>query len=119
MASLAYGGADHIRVLFEGARHDEDLRALNKTLSWLLDTERDPIVDAEGTLWKARPAHLLTCPVGKADYPVCPLDGPVDPINVTIRSPESTWEHRAGRERTVDACPSCLFEFRVKAVLRS
>ena len=119
MASLAYGGAKHVRPLFEGIRQEEGCNLLNNSLSWRLDAARDQIIHVDGALWTMRPAHLLTCPIDTANYPLCPLDGPVDPINVTIRSPESTWHHRAGRERTVTACPSCLFEFGVKAVMMS
>ena len=119
MTSLSYGGVDYVRPVFEGVVQDEDWRALNKTLPWLLDTERDPIIDVGGWLWNMRPTYLLACPIGTIDYPVCPLDGPVNPINITIRSPESTWHHRAGRERTVAACPSCLFQFAIKSVIMS
>jgi len=42
---------------------------------------------------------------------ICPLDGPVAPGEVTLRSPPSTWTRLCGREWVVTFCPQCLFQF--------
>jgi len=100
------------------SRGNKNLWIFASELAHPFSEKGDPLLDELHRIpllrWK-----VPSCSKIPKGFFFCPLDGPVQPLKATMKTPEESWRLRCGCKWQFSLCLSCLGVFASKIIVRN